>query len=84
MRCNWYDKNRRQIRKSSANLSHMLWNMIKFSTANLNQIIFSRELFLFKGRISEIMEAFNICSLKKNGALEETVKEKNKMKKLKR
>ena len=77
MRCNWYDKNRRQIRKSSANLSHMLWNMIKFSTANLNQIIFSRELFLFKGRISEIMEAFNICSLKKNGALEEAVKEKS-------
>ena len=77
MRCNWYDKNRRQIRKSSTNLSHMLWNMIKFSTANLNQIIFSRELFLFKGRISEIMEAFNICSLKKNGALEEAVKEKS-------
>ena len=51
----------------------MLWNMIKFSTANLNQLIFSRELFLFKGRINEIMEAFNICSLNKDGALEETV-----------
>lgn len=73
MRRNWYDKNRREIRKSSANYSHMLWNMIKFSTANLNQLIFSRELFLFKGRINEIMEAFNICSLNKDGALEETV-----------
>ena len=73
MRRNWYDKKRREIRKSSANLSHMLWNMIKFSTANLNQLIFSRELFLFKGRINEIMEAFNICSLNKDGALEETV-----------
>ena len=77
MRLNWYDKKRRQIRQSNANLSHILWDMIKFSTTNLSQIIFSGELFLLMVRISEIMGAFNMCYLSEDGGLEETVKEKS-------
>ena len=77
MRLNWYDKKRKQIRQPNANLSHILWDMIKFSTTNLSQIIFREELFLLMVRISEIMEAFNMCCLSEDGGLEETVKEKS-------
>ena len=69
MRLNWYDKKRKQMPMPNVNLSHILWDMIKFSTTNLSQIIFSGKLFLSMDRISEKMGAFNI--------LEETVKEKS-------
>ena len=69
MRLNWYDKKRKQMPMPNANLSHILWDIIKFSTTNLSQIIFSGKLFLSMDRISEKMGAFNI--------LEETVKEKS-------
>ena len=34
---NWYGKMRKQIRQPNANLSHTLWDMIKFSATNLSQ-----------------------------------------------
>ena len=72
---NWYDKMRKQIRQPNANLSHTLWDMIKFSATNLSQISFSGKLFLSMDRISEKMGAFNMCSLNEDGSLQETVKE---------
>ena len=76
MRLNWYNKKHKEIRQPNANLLHMLWDMIKFSTSNLSQIIFSEKLFLLMDRISEKIRALNKCCLNKDGALEETVKEK--------
>ena len=55
----------------------MLWDMIKFSTTNLSQIIFSGKFFLLMDRIREKMGAFNMCCLNEVGGLEETVKEKS-------
>ena len=75
MRLNCNDKNCKQIRQSKANLLHRLRDMIKFSTTNLSQIIFSGKLFLLISRISEEMGTFNMCCLNEDGGLKETVKE---------
>ena len=63
------DKLREFSRQPNANLSYMLWDMIKFSTTSLNQIIFREELFILRGRITDNMGAFNMCCLNEDRGL---------------